>query len=129
MKISSRGRYAVRVMAELAKRKGEFVSALELSNAQGISVKYTEKIISALLKANLLESVRGATGGYRLTRAPEEYGVREILGVTDDLPRLAPCLEKGCERRNACPSVGCWEKLGTLITDYLEGVRLSDLLN
>ena len=130
MKISSKGRYAVRIMAELAKR-GEFVSVSELSKSQGITVKYTEKIISMLLKASLIVSVRGAQGGYRLLRAPEEYSIREILSVTDDLPKLAPCLEseKKCERMGACPSIGCWEKLGGLITDYLQSVKLSDLVN
>lgn len=130
MKISSKGRYAVRIMAELAKRSDGFVSVAELSKVQGISVKYTEKIISMLLKANLILSVRGAAGGYRLLRAPEEYSVREILSVTDDLPRLAPCLDRGgCERMGVCPSVGCWEKLNGMILDYLQNVKLSDLIN
>lgn len=131
MKISSKGRYAVRIMAELAKHEGELVSVTELSARQGITVKYTEKIISVLLKANLIESVRGAQGGYRLARAPEEYRIREILAATDDLPKLAPCLEAGkkCERAALCTSIGCWEKLDALITDYLQGIKLSDLLN
>lgn len=129
MKISSKGRYAVRIMAELAKHGGGFVSVSELSKEQGITVKYTEKIISMLLRAKLIESVRGAQGGYRLLRAPEEYNIREILSVTDDLPKLAPCLENKCGRMNVCPSLGCWEKLGALITDYLQGIKLSDLVN
>ncbi len=131
MKISSKGRYAVRIMAELAKHIGEFVSAKELSDQQGITVKYTEKIIAALLKADLVLSVRGAQGGYRLLRSPEEYSVYEILSVTDDLPKLAPCLSSGakCARMGVCPSVGCWEKLDGLITDYLRGIKLLDLIS
>ena len=131
MKISSKGRYAVRIMAELAGHKSELVSVTELSARLGFTVKYTEKIIAILLKANLIESVRGVQGGYRLTKAPEEYSIREILFATDDLPKLAPCLESGgkCERAALCTSISCWEKLDLLITDYLQGIKLSDLLN
>lgn len=130
MKLSSKGRYAVRIMAEIAKSDG-FISVSELSKKQGISVKYTEKIISILLKGNLIMSVRGASGGYRLLRGPEEYSIREILSVTDDLPKLAPCLESGasCERMKMCPGMSCWEKLDSLITNYLNEVKLSDILS
>ena len=130
MKLSSKGRYAVRIMAELAKSDA-FISVSELSKKQGISVKYTEKIINILLKGNLIMSVRGASGGYRLLRKPEEYSIREILSVTDDLPKLAPCLEHGatCERMKVCAGITCWEKLDSLITNYLEEVKLSDILS
>ena len=130
MKLSSKGRHAVRIMAELAKSDG-FVAVSELSKKQGISVKYTEKIISMLLKGDLIMSVRGAAGGYRLLRKPEEYSIREILSVTDDLPKLAPCLESGatCERMKMCAGIGCWEKLDSLITNYLNEVKLSDILS
>ena len=130
MKLSSKGRHAVRIMAELAKSDG-FISVSELSKNQGISVKYTEKIISMLLKGNLIMSVRGASGGYRLLKKPEEYSIREILSVTDDLPKLAPCLEHGatCERMKVCPGISCWEKLDGLITGYLREVKLSDILS
>ncbi len=129
MKISSMGRYAVRIMVELAKHGDGFLSVSELSKTQEASAKYTEKIISMLLKANLILSVRGAQGGYRLVRAPEEYSVREILAVTGDLPKLAPCLENKCGRMSACPSLSCWEKLDGLITEYLQSVKLSDLIS
>ncbi|MBD5636589.1 MAG: Rrf2 family transcriptional regulator [Clostridia bacterium] len=130
MKISSMGRYAVRIMVELAKHGDGFLSVSELSKTQDASAKYTEKIISMLLKANLILSVRGAQGGYRLVRAPEEYSVREILAVTGDLPKLAPCLESvGCERMGNCSSLSCWEKLDGLITEYLQSVKLSDLIS
>ena len=129
MKISSMGRYAVRIMLELARHGDGFLSVSELSKTQEASAKYTEKIISMLLKANLILSVRGAQGGYRLVRAPEEYSVREILAVTGDLPKLAPCLENKCGRMNACPSLSCWEKLDGLITEYLQSVKLSDLIS
>lgn len=130
MKISSKGRYAVRIMAELAKHDGEFVSVAELGKMQGIGVKYIEKIAALLLKANLILSVRGTRGGYRLAKSSAECSVREILNATGDLHRLAPCLAKGgCDRRNVCPSVGCWEKLGGLITEYLQEIKLADLIN
>ena len=129
MKISSMGRYAVRIMVDLVKHGDGFLSVSELSKTQEASAKYTEKIISMLLKANLILSVRGAQGGYRLVRAPEEYSVREILAVTGDLPKLAPCLENKCGLMNACPSLSCWEKLDGLITEYLQSVKLSDLIS
>lgn len=131
MKISSKGRYAVRVMAELAKHQGEFVSVAELSEKQNISTKYLEKIISMLNKAKLIESARGSTGGYKLKKLPSQYTVAGILKATNDLPCLAPCLSKGknCPMQNKCDSIGCWEKLNLMIVDYLSGITLDDLLN
>ena len=131
MKISSKGRYAVRVMAELARHGDENLSVAYLSASQGITVKYLEKILSILTRAKLVESTRGAQGGYKLTKSPDKYSVADILKATDDLPELAPCLNGNsrCPRANTCDSLGCWDKLSMLITDYLKSVSLKDLLN
>lgn len=131
MKISSKGRYAVRVMAELGKNPESSMSVTELSQKQGITIKYLEKIISLLSKAKLIEGFRGSQGGYRLLRTPEKYSIAEILKATNDLPELAPCMSSNekCPRLNMCDSIGCWEKLNSLITDYLNKVSLKDLID
>lgn len=131
MKISSKGRYAVRIMAELAKHPGEYLSVAYLSEKQNISTKYLEKIISMLNKANLIESSRGATGGNKLKQAPQNYTVAQILKATNDLPCIAPCLKDGknCPMENVCDSIGCWEKLNKLISNYLNQITLENLIN
>lgn len=131
MKISSKGRYAVRVMAELGKHANEYTSVTTLSEKQGITVKYLEKILSLLTKAKLIESSRGAQGGYRLIKDAQDYSIAEILKSTGDLPELAPCLSENasCPRASCCDSLGCWEKLSALIVNYLASITLSDLLN
>ena len=130
MKLSSKGRYAVRIMSELGRCQGEYVSVAQLSEKQGITVKYLEKIISMLNRAGLIESSRGSMGGYKLVKSPKEYSIAEILRVTDDLPKLAPCIANGehCPRVNECDSIGCWEKLSALITNYLSTVTLEDVI-
>ncbi len=131
MKISSKGRYAVRIMAELSKHDNKIVSVAELSQKQGITEKYLEKIISQLVKNNLVESVRGTNGGYKLKKDAKKYTVAEILQATGDLGPIAPCLAKGvtCPRKNQCDSVECWENLTTLINNYLSNVSLYDLID
>lgn len=131
MKISSKGRYAVRIMAELGKHEDEYVSVASLSEKQDITPKYLEKILAMLTQAKLVESSRGVCGGYRLTKKTKDYSVAEILKVTGDLPELAPCLtgDMNCPRINKCDSVGCWEKLSVLITKYLNSVSLKDIIN
>ena len=131
MKITSKGRYAVRIMAELAKNKNDYLSVFDIAQRQNITPKYLEKIISMLVKAKLIKSARGVTGGYKLIKEPKEYSVAEILKVTGDLPTLAPCLinENSCPHYDNCDSIGCWEKLNKMIYDYLKSITLDDLLN
>lgn len=131
MKITSKGRYAVRIMAELAKNSNEYMPVVEIAEKQNITPKYLEKIISMLAKAKLITSTRGASGGYKLLKEPKEYTIAEILKVTGDLPNIAPCLldEKSCPNYSHCDSIGCWEKLNKLIYDYLAKITLEDLLN
>ena len=131
MKISTRGRYAVRIMAELAKNYGTLLSSAELCEKQDISPKYAEKILALLKKANLIKSEKGATGGYTLSSDAKEINVAQILKATDDLPELVPCIENktNCPRKMQCDSVGCWEKLNSLIVEYLSKLTLFDLIN
>ncbi len=131
MMISTRGRYALRVMIEFAQRYDEgFVSLKSVSDNQQISEKYMESIISLLVKNGLVEGVRGRGGGYRLTKPAEEYSVGSILTITEGTLAPVACLEKGdgdCERSCECKTLPIWQNLDKLINDYLESIRLSDL--
>ncbi|MBQ8782798.1 MAG: Rrf2 family transcriptional regulator [Clostridia bacterium] len=131
MMISTRGRYALRVMIELAERYEEgFVSLKSVSNNQQISEKYMESIISLLVKNGFVEGVRGKGGGYQLTRPADEYTVGSILTVTEGSLAPVACLEKGdgeCHRSCDCKTLPIWQNLDKIINEYLESVKLSDL--
>ncbi|MFI3313002.1 MAG: RrF2 family transcriptional regulator [Eubacteriales bacterium] len=133
MKVSTKGRYALRIMIDLAQNSdGGPVSLKEIANRQGVSAKYLELIVSTLNKAGFVKSTRGKAGGYRLARAAEEYSVGSILKLTEG--NLAPvaCLESGensCIRAAECVALPMWQKLDGIIDDYLEGVNLMDLIN
>lgn len=131
MKISSKGRYAVRVLTYIAQNEKRYVSLSEIANKENITIKYLEQVISMLLKADLVSSLRGSLGGYKLSRAPKEISIAEILTVTGDLPKLAPCqtAEIGCPNTKFCPSIGCWDKLAKIISDYLSKVTLQNLMD
>ena len=132
MNITSKGRYALRVMLDLAQHPDDgFVSLKTAAERQDISLKYLEMVISHLKKANLVESTRGKEGGYRLTRMPQEYSVLEILSCIED--RLAPvaCIQDGevqCDQAAACMTIPMWKELDELTNRYLASVTLQDLL-
>lgn len=132
MFISTKGRYALRIMLELASRNTEdHVPLRELTESQSISVKYLESIISVLAKANYVDGLRGKGGGYRLSKAPGEYTVGSILRLTEG--SLAPvacleCEENNCERADTCPTLPMWEKLYNIINNYFDNITLEDLL-
>ncbi|MGI6736432.1 MAG: RrF2 family transcriptional regulator [Anaerovoracaceae bacterium] len=132
MKISTKGRYALRMMVELAARgTSEYTSLKEISKDQDISVKYLEQITSMLSKAGLIKSARGANGGHMLTRRPEQYTVGEILRVTEGSLAPVACLDDGaetCQRVGSCATIDLWVGLEKVITEYLDGVTLADLL-
>ena len=133
MMISSKGRYALRVMTDLAEHAdGGFVSLADISARQEISLKYLERILPVLVKNGLVEGVQGKGGGYRLSRAPEECTLREILEVTEGglVPVNCACLtgDEKCHRSALCPTMPIWQKLNKLIGDYLESVTLKDLI-
>ena len=130
MKISSRGRNAVRIMVDIATDKEEFTNISGISKRLNITNKYIEQIISKLVKAKLVTSLRGAQGGYKLARKPEEINIAEILTAMGDMPELAPCLKehKDCPARAKCTTIGVWETLSALIFDYLEKITLQNLI-
>lgn len=131
--ISTKGRYALRVMVDLAEHNtGDYVPLSEISKRQEISMKYLEIIVKALVKGKLLEGQRGKGGGYRLTRPVEEYRVGEILELTEGTLATVACLEKGagtCPREKECKTLKMWKKHDSMVHDYYYGITLSDLLN
>lgn len=132
MIISTRGRYALRVMIDLAENgNGEHIAMKKIAERQGISLKYLERILPVLTQNNIVEGVQGKGGGYRLTKAPEDYRVGEILRLTEGDLAPVSCLECGakpCDKREECRTLPMWTKLHDMITDYLDSVRLSDLM-
>lgn len=132
MMISTKGRYALRVMCDLAKHtRGEYVALRDVAEREGISEKYLESIVSVLSKAGLLEGLRGKGGGYRLSRNPEEYKLGEILRTADGSLAPVSCLESypnKCEKASTCATLPVWENLNNLINDYLDGITLSEII-
>lgn len=132
MMISTRGRYSLRVMIDLAEHFGEgYIPMKEIATRQGISLKYLERFVPALSKSGFIEGVQGKGGGYRLTRKPEEYTIGEILRVVEG--NLAPvsCLECGaepCPREKECRTILMWKNLQNVINEYFNGITLKDLM-
>lgn len=132
MIISTRGRYALRVMIDLAENgNGQYIAMKKIADRQGISLKYLERILPVLTQNGIVEGVHGKGGGYRLTKKPEEYIVGDILRLTEGNLVPVSCLEDGapvCERANDCRTLPMWKGLYKLVNDYFDNVRLSDLL-
>lgn len=132
MIISTRGRYALRVMIDLAENGGgEYIAMKKIAERQEISLKYLERILPVLTQNNIIEGVQGKGGGYRLTRKPEEYKVGEILRLTEGDLAPVSCLECGaqsCEKRTECRTLPMWTKLHSMITDYLDSITLAELI-
>lgn len=132
MKISTKGRYALRLMLDLAMNNtGEPVRIKEISARQEISDKYLEQIISILNKAGYVKSIRGPQGGYRLAREPEKYTVGMILRLTEGSLAPVPCLDdeiNSCNRQDACVTLRLWKMLNEAISDVVDEVTLADLV-
>lgn len=132
MMISTKGRYAIRLMLDLGQHMGDgFVSLKKISERQDISVKYLETIVAMLNKAGMVESSRGKEGGYRLSRTPEEYTVGSIIRLTEGSVAPVVCLDCGtrCERAADCLSLPVWVKLESAVNNYLDSVTLRDVLD
>ncbi len=133
MLISTKGRYALRVLIELAGYDREQLVPLQsIADSQQISEKYLESIIVVLSKAGLVDAVRGKGGGYRLARKPEDYTIGEILKLTEGTLAPVSCLDdtpNKCERAAVCKTLPMWENLNTIISNYLYSVTLKDLVN
>ena len=132
MMISTKGRYALRVMVDIAENQRDgYIPLKEIAYRQDISEKYLESIVVLLSRAGLVDGVRGKGGGYRLTRTPDQYAVGEILRLTEGSLAPVACLEGAentCPRAGHCHTLPMWEKLDTIINDYLDSVSLADLL-
>ena len=130
--ISTKGRYALRVMIDLAEQDAEkFIPLEEIAARQGISKKYLEIVLKSLVQQNFLRGLRGKGGGYKLTRNPEEYTVAEILEATEGAFAVVSCLRTEaapCERKTFCKTLPMWEKFNQLAHDFFSGITLRDLV-
>jgi Rrf2 family protein len=133
MKISTKGRYALRMMLDIAEHEsGGFVRLKDISERQAISEKYLEQIISSLVKAGMVKGVRGAQGGYKLFKAPSEYTVGAILRVTEGSLAPVACLddpENSCPRREICSTLSFWQEFNKVINEFLDSKTLQDILD
>ena len=133
MLVSTRGRYALRIMIELSRHdRDKYISLPVIALNQGISEKYLESIISILVKEKMVEGLRGKGGGYRLCRELKDYSVGEILRLTEGslAPVSCPVLgDETCPRAENCSTLPVWIKLDKLINDYLDSVTLADLIS
>lgn len=132
MLVSTKGRYALRIMLDLAEHySGEPVVLMDIAERQDISEKYLESIVSLLSKAGLLSAQRGRGGGYRLSRAPEEYTVGEILRASEGPISPVACLrteDVGCPKASDCITLPLWQELDRRMNEYLDAITLSDLI-
>ena len=133
MMISTRGRYALRVMIDLAEQQtSSFTPLKEIAARQEISEKYLESIVKNLVQNGCLEGLRGKGGGYRLVRSPEEYTVGSILRLMEGSLAPVACLEQRalpCSREEKCRTLPMWKKLYAMLNDFFDGVTLADLID
>ena len=131
MMISTRGRYALRVMIDLAEQQsGSYIPMKDVAARQEISLKYLEKILPVLTKARMIEGVHGKGGGYRLMRSPEDYRVGEILRLTEGDLAPVSCLAPDvavCGRAGFCKTLPMWQRFYEITNDYFDSITLADL--
>ena len=132
MLVSTKGRYALRVMIDLAQHQASGRTPLkEIARRQNISEKYLENILAILVRNGVLSGMRGKGGGYCLTKPADQYTVGEILRLTEGTLAPVSCLEgenNGCERASTCSTIAMWTKLNTMINEYLDSVTIADLV-
>lgn len=132
MLISTKGRYSLRVMIDLAEQKSDrYIPLKEIAARQEISEKYLESIIKLLVKGKFLTGLRGKGGGYKLTKSPEQYTVGSILRLTEESLAPVACLEAdapSCPRTCDCRTLSLWKGLDKVINDYLDNVTVADLV-
>ena len=133
MKISTKGRYALRMMIDLAEHQEDgYIALKDISARQNISKKYLEQIIAIVNKPDILRANRGSQGGYRLARAPKDYTVGEILRLTEGSLSPVECVDYDpieCARAANCPTLPVWQHLSKIINEYLDSVTLQDLVD
>ena len=132
MIVSTKGRYALRVMVHFALKGAEdFIPLKEIAESENISQKYLESIMAVLSKAGFVDAVHGKGGGYRLNRTPDKYTVGSILKLTEGSLAAVSCTSQGpsaCSRSTCCQTKPMWEKLDSMIDEFFEGITLADLL-
>ena len=132
MLVSTRGRYAIRVMIDLAEHmNGKYIPMKEIADRQDVSLKYMTKIMQALTKSGMLDGQHGKGGGYKLNRNPEEYRVGDILRLTEGTLAPVACIDETdckCDRSFECRTRPMWNELDKLISEYLDGITIADLM-
>lgn len=132
MIVSTRGRYALRVLIDMAENADQDrIPLKEIAERQNISQKYIESIMTLLSKNGFIDGVHGKGGGYKLNRTPDNYKVGDILRLTEGTLAPVACLEKGasaCEKKSDCRTIGMWTKLDELIEGYLDSISVADLM-
>ena len=132
MMISTRGRYALRVMVDIAEHSnGNYIAMKDVAARQDISLKYLERILPLLVKEKMIEGVHGKGGGYRLTRLPREYRVGDILRLTEGDLAPVSCLDcrgEACDRKEQCRTLPMWQKIDKIVNDYFDSVTIEDLM-
>mgnify|MGYP000169842813 CR=1 FL=1 len=133
MKISTKGRYALRLLVDLAQNdNGENISLKEIAKRQSLSLKYLEQIVTVLAKAGYVVSSRGANGGYRLTHKPEYYTVGMVLRLTEGSLAPVSCIDSDantCERRESCSTLFVWEELYKAVCGVVDNITVADIVN
>ena len=133
MKISTKGRYALRMMIDLAEHQNcGFVALKDIADRQNISKKYLEQIIPILGKSDILKTTRGSQGGYMLSKSPDKYTVGEILRLTEGSLAPVDCLNQDpieCEQSGECATLPVWQGLNRVINEYLDSITLQDILD
>lgn len=132
MLVSTRGRYAIRVMIDLAEHmNGKYIPMKEIADRQDVSLKYMTKIMQAMTKSGMLDGQHGKGGGYKLNRDPEEYRVGDILRLTEGTLAPVACIDETdckCDRSFECRTRPMWNELDKLISEYLDGITIADLM-
>ena len=132
MLVSTRGRYAIRVMIDLAEHmNGKYIPMKEIADRQDVSLKYMTKIMQVLTKSGMLDGQHGKGGGYKLNRDPEEYRVGDILRLTEGTLAPVACIDETdckCDRSFECRTRPMWNELDKLISEYLDGITIADLM-
>jgi len=133
MKISTKGRYALRMLLDLAEHKGDgYIALKDIAERQGISKKYLEQIVPLLNKSDILMTNRGFQGGYMLAKSPEKYTVGNIIRITEGSISPVDCLDHNpnqCERSEHCMTLDVWKGLSKVISEYLDGITLQDIMD
>lgn len=133
MKISTKGRYALRMLIDLAEHSGDgFIALKDIAERQGISKKYLEQIVPILNRSDILQTNRGFQGGYKLAQSPSKYTIGTILRLTEGSLAPVACLDQNpiqCERSSECVTLPIWQGLNKVINDYLDNITLQDILD